>query len=68
MRRMMLLLVGVGLLGMLTGCNIYHGHGVCDCEEFDYCTSRSPWVHGSTSAVPEALPMPASTPDAKKGM
>jgi hypothetical protein len=69
MRHFMLLLVGVGLLSLLTGCcNCFHSHGICDCEEDDHCSSRSPWVHGSATGLPEAIgePMPAKLPDGKK--
>jgi hypothetical protein len=76
MRRMMLMLMGVGLLSMLAGCHCFHAHGVCDCEEFDHCTSRSPWVHGGMAPGGEAMPVgesipapgPAKLPDAKKNL
>jgi hypothetical protein len=39
-----------------------HAHGICDCEEDDYCTSRSPWIrHGvSTPGVPIVTTGPVS--------
>jgi hypothetical protein len=61
MRRLMLLLVGVSLLSMLAGCHCFHTHGICDCEEDDHCSSRSPWVHPMAPA-PESIPMPEPTP------
>jgi hypothetical protein len=80
MRRLLFMLVSVTLLTMLAGCQgIFHAHGVCDCEDDEYCSSRSPWVHGAhmvpaipltttlpAEAVPAPAPMPAKLPDVKK--
>ncbi len=71
MRRLMFMLVSVSLLTMLAGCcSAFHSHGICDCEEDDWCASRSPWVRtGSPAPAPvESLPAPtpAKLPDAKK--
>jgi hypothetical protein len=68
MRRMMVFLVGVSLLSMLAGCNCFHSHGICDCEDDDHCSSRSPWIRGNGMPAAESMPAPEALklPDGKK--
>jgi hypothetical protein len=66
MRRLMLLLVGVSLLTTLAGCHCFFAHGVCDCEQDDHCSSRSPWVRPAVPAESIPEPLPAKLPDGKK--
>jgi hypothetical protein len=62
MRRGLFLFVGLGLLGLLTGCNgAGHCRGVCDClvAPIDHCTP-SPIVKPATPIT--AAPPLAATP------
>jgi hypothetical protein len=69
MRRLMLLLVAVGLLGSLAGCHHVYSHGKCDCEFDDHCLERSPWLRTGvpiSSPAPETVLPPMKLPEAKK--
>ena len=73
MRRLMMMMVALSFFGVLTGCKCVFSHGVCDCYQDDYCSSRSPWIRYNTSATapPEAIPAPVPAkvlPNAPKGL
>jgi hypothetical protein len=67
--------LAVALLGSLGCC--HHSHGVCDCEEDNYCASRAPWIqHGGAGggviqssapmSIPEVVVPPTKLPEGKK--
>ena len=75
MRRFMLLLIAVGSLGSLVGCNSCgrggcsglgggsgsHSvmHGICDCELDNHCRDRSPWVQMGVPVTQASEAVPA---------
>lgn len=67
MRRIMLCLMAVGLFGLVGGCHSMHSHGICDCEQDDYCSSRQPWaLHGAPISGETIQTPPVKLPDVKK--
>jgi hypothetical protein len=68
MRRLMLMLIAIGLLGgSLAGCHTAHSRGICDCEEDDHCLERQPWLRLGVPSTSESIPTPPSKlPDGKK--
>jgi hypothetical protein len=59
-----------GCAGGGSGAGWCKGHGICDCEMEDYCSSRSPWIRNGYSAAPpvEVIQPPAKLPDGKKNL
>ena len=47
MRRFMLSLCALSLLGAMVGCKGTRWRGACDCEFDDHCCTRQPWVSQS---------------------
>jgi hypothetical protein len=47
MRRLMLSLCALSLLGAMVGCKGTHTRGACDCQDEDQCYTRQPWVSSS---------------------
>ncbi|MBM3995514.1 MAG: hypothetical protein FJ303_15365 [Planctomycetes bacterium] len=78
MRNWMFVLVAVGMLASLVGCQCgsscrggwtpggraINAHGICDCEDDNYCASRAPWLQGAPAET--VLTPPAKLPDGKK--
>jgi hypothetical protein len=79
MRRLIGLLACACVMSVLAGCNLYHWHGVCDCQYDDYCSSRAPWVRQGGAVAPTTeyvsptpgniesipAPLPAKLPQSK---
>jgi hypothetical protein len=68
MRRLMLLLVAVSVLGTLSGCCGHSfSHGVCDCEQDNHCAERAPWLQTAAPISGETInTAPAKLPEGKK--
>ncbi|MBI1831804.1 MAG: hypothetical protein HYR84_10175 [Planctomycetes bacterium] len=81
MRYWMLLLAAVGMLGSAVGCQCtgsrcgggwtpggraINDHGICDCEDDNYCQSRAPWLRMAPPAAESVPAAPKQLPDGKK--